>query len=234
MNSMITKNGTEIRCLTNDHLKAYVVISENRCYLVDTGASNMKKTLINALNQMKIKGLNFEAIILTHSHSDHAANASQLKTNFKIPVFAHKLECAFIEQGKSAPIIGTTSFTRGISKVMKGLPMLASFKPCSVDYKLDQNQTEIGKGIKVIHTAGHTEGSVTVCVDDEVALVGDALFGINKSSIMPAFLQDQEAVFESWKILSNLNCRVYIPSHGRFIMKEEIDHALEALHNPLI
>lgn len=234
MKSMVTKSGIEIKCLTNSSLKACVIISENRCYIVDTGASNMRRKVMLTVDQMKKSGLNFEAIILTHSHADHAANVNLLKKTFKIPVFAHSFESDFIERGQSAPIKGTTRFTRVISSVMKHLPMMVNYPPCLVDFKLNQSETEIGRGIKVIHTAGHTGGSISVCIDNEVALVGDAIFGTHKTSIMPAFIEDKQAVFESWRRLSDMNCRVYIPSHGRMVMKEEIDFALECINKGII
>lgn len=230
MKSMVTKSGTEIKCLTNNNLKACVIISENRGYIVDTGSSNMRRRIMAQVDQMKKSGLNFEAIVLTHSHADHAANVNHLKKTFKIPVFAHSIESDFIERGQSAPIIGTTTLTRGISKIMSRLPMMVNYPPCDVDFKLNQSETEIGRGIRVIHTAGHTGGSLSVCIDKEVALVGDALFGTSKTSIMPAFIQDKQAVFESWKRLSDMNCRIYVPSHGRIIMKEEIDLALDCIN----
>lgn len=222
MKSIKTKNGFEIRCLTNDYMKAYVVITENRCYLVDTGPSTVKKKMLTAVNELKSQGYSFEALILTHSHSDHVANAHILKSTFQIPVFAHKWDGFDIENGLSAPIKGTTFLTKGISKITKILPSTMAYAPCEVTIKID-DQMEIGKGIRVIHTAGHTAGSLTVCIDDEIALVGDALFGIHKNTIFPDFLQDEEAVYKSWKALSALDYCAYIPSHGSIISKAKID-----------
>jgi hydroxyacylglutathione hydrolase len=73
---------------------------------------------------------------------------------------------------------------------------------------------EFGFEAYIIHTPGHTIGSMSIVVDNEVALVGDTLFGIFKWSVFPPYANDVKQLVKSWGILLDTNCPVFIPSHG--------------------
>jgi hydroxyacylglutathione hydrolase len=51
-------------------------------------------------------------------------------------------------------------------------------------------------------------------VDDEIALVGDSMFGIFPGSIFPPLADDTDTMINSWGKLIRTNCRLFIPSHG--------------------
>jgi hydroxyacylglutathione hydrolase len=57
-----------------------------------------------------------------------------------------------------------------------------------VDSKLDLK--DYGFNAYIIHTPGHTIGSMTVVIDDEIAIVGDSMFGIFKWSVLPPYAND--------------------------------------------
>ena len=79
---------------------------------------------------------------------------------------------------------------------------------------------------KIMHTPGHTPGSMSVIIDDEDALVGDTMFGVFWWTIYPPFANDTTQMINSWGNLLQTNSKVFIPSHGsansRFLV--EIDY----------
>jgi glyoxylase-like metal-dependent hydrolase (beta-lactamase superfamily II) len=72
----------------------------------------------------------------------------------------------------------------------------------------------MGFNAYILHTPGHSSGSVSIIVDDEIALVGDTMFGIFPWSVFPPFADDVKQMTESWGKLLETNCRLFLPGHG--------------------
>jgi hypothetical protein len=49
---------------------------------------------------------------------------------------------------------------------------------------------------------------------NEIALVGDAMFGVFKGSVFPPFADDVNQMVASWKLLLATKCNTFLPSHG--------------------
>ncbi|MDT8393214.1 MAG: hypothetical protein RQ761_05190 [Bacteroidales bacterium] len=66
-----------------------------------------------------------------------------------------------------------------------------------------------------------TADSLSVIVDNEIAIVGDALFGISRRSVMPPFANDRALMVKSWHKLLETGCNIFLPGHG-----SEVDRIL--------
>jgi hydroxyacylglutathione hydrolase len=113
-------------------------------------------TLINT------QGVKIKYILNTHGHSDHVLGNPKLKEVFNVPVCMHEADDRFF----SDPAVREKT-----SKEL-GLP-----PPDPADIRLkDQDIVEVGTlNIQVIHTPGHTPGSVCYLVDGNL-FCGDTLF----------------------------------------------------------
>jgi hypothetical protein len=64
-------------------------------------------------------------------------------------------------------------------------------------------------------------------VDNEIAIVGDCMFGVFKSSVFPPVAEDPKEMIKSWGKLLETGCQVFIPSHGsadkRLLVQKEYD-----------
>mgnify|MGYP002640277003 CR=1 FL=1 len=82
------------------------------------------------------------------------------------------------------------------------------------------------EGLKIVLSPGYTEGSISLIVDEEIAIVGDAMFGIFRNSIIPPFADDQKAMIQSWEKLLHTRAHIFIPGHGkeinRNLLKKEL------------
>jgi hydroxyacylglutathione hydrolase len=107
-------------------------------------------------------GFKVKYILNTHGHSDHVLGNPKLKEVFNVPVCMHEADDRFF----SDPAVREKS-----SKEL-GLP-----PPDPADIRLkDDDIVEVGTlNIKVIHTPGHTPGSVCYLVDGNL-FCGDTLF----------------------------------------------------------
>jgi glyoxylase-like metal-dependent hydrolase (beta-lactamase superfamily II) len=87
----------------------------------------------------------------------------------------------------------------------------------------------LGFDAYALHTPGHTAGSLTVVVDNEIALVGDALMGYVTGHSSPAFADNPDQLVTTWGKLLDTGCRLFLPSHGGQIQRSELE-ALVAKH----
>jgi hydroxyacylglutathione hydrolase len=152
-------------------------------------------------------------IVLTHSHYDHAENAAVVKENYGAKIIIQRLETQNLTQGNS-PIPNGTSF---ITKILVGLGRkinrFDTYQKTHPDIKVDE-ELFLSPKCYLIHTPGHTKGSISLVADDEIALVGDAMFGVFKWSVFPPFADEVPIMIRSWEKLLNTNCKVFLPGHG--------------------
>ena len=101
-------------------------------------------------------GLKVKAIIATHGHFDHVAAVNEIKDSLRVPFLLHKADLQTLER-----------YTGWFGQTVK--------KP-EVDIFLKDEFRIGGIRLKVIHTPGHTPGSVSILADDEALFSGDTLF----------------------------------------------------------
>jgi len=114
------------------------------------------------LERIKELSLLVDMILLTHSHWDHIAEVFQLKNHLKVPVYIHKEDAGNLENPGSDK-----------------LPLFFPLKGIKPDGCLtDGQELAVGKlRVTVIHTPGHSPGSVCFFLpSEEILISGDTLF----------------------------------------------------------
>ena len=133
------------------------------------------------------KGTDVQMIIVTHRHGDHWANIDLAKKKLGAPVFCHEAD-------------------------------RAPYKDKVFDTLGDGDEIPIGDTrVKIIHTPGHTPGSICLLVETEAGpalLSGDTLFpGGPGRSDKPADLLEMVASIEK-KLLPLDEATAVYPGHG--------------------
>lgn len=147
-----------IECITTGALStnSYIISNENNeCIVVDPGL-DYKKAYEYIKNKYKVK-----AILLTHGHFDHI-DGLQYFMNY--PIYIHKFEEEFLYD----------SYLSLYDMIGRSNP----FSMGDLDIRLVHNGDKInliGYEFEVIHTPGHTKGSVCYKYSEGV-LTGDTLF----------------------------------------------------------
>ncbi|WP_409342653.1 MBL fold metallo-hydrolase [Paenibacillus sp. MBLB4367] len=115
----------------------------------------------------KLDGLEIEAILLTHAHFDHIGGVDEIRKLKGCPVYLHDLEADWLTDPK-----------RNGSLRWPELGVKISSDPA--EYALDDRMTLnlIGTTFKVMHTPGHSPGSVSFLMDNHL-FGGDVLFRLS-------------------------------------------------------
>ena len=82
--------------------------------------------------------------------------------------------------------------------------------------------------LQVIHTPGHTLGSVCIYMPQERALfTGDTALGLGTVAISPPPYGDMALYIQSLERLKTLDCAVMLPGHGQAV--HDVPHKLQEL-----
>lgn len=215
MKNWSTPTGYKIIQVLSGRSNVFLLTNGLTNILVDTSAGFMWEILQKKLNIFGVKEISL--LFLTHSHFDHAANAARIKEKYKVKVIIHQSEIKYLNMGDNILPTGTNPFSRFLVRsIAERFRSVAKYQPCDHDVTIDETYdlTNVGFNAFIIHTPGHTEGSCSMIIDDEVALVGDTMFGIFPGSIFPPFASDQSQLIKSWEKLLETRCKLFIPSHG--------------------
>ena len=154
------------------------------------------------LSDVKTLGLTITAILLTHGHFDHVGAVKDLAAETGCKVYIHEKDLTLPEWITEGPLYYTDLYQGFVE--------------------------EAGIRLQVIHTPGHTPGSVCLLKDD-ILITGDTLFaGSCGRTDFPG--GSWAEIYQSLKKLAALpgDYKVY-PGHGEATTMEQ-----ERNHNPYI
>lgn len=217
-----TKNGYQVTRLLGGRSNVFFVTNGKVNLVVDTSIGSMRKKLLCQIRQKNISHIDF--LLLTHAHFDHAANAAYLKQLFNPKVLIHETESPYLKYGESIKTGGTNWFSRLIINIGNRHLNWLKYDPCDFDFTVGQmfDLSKFGFDAFILHTPGHTKGSVSLVVDNEIAIVGDCMFGIFKSTVLPPFVEDVPEMVRSWGKLLETGCRIFLPSHGEEKTRDQL------------
>lgn len=188
----------------------YLVTSEVPI-LIDTGTGLSPDECIRSLSSF-VDVRDIDKIILTHRHIDHVGGAKVLSEACDAVLYASKDEVPSLLSGDQV----TTTSSMFIKKMEK------------LDVEvIEYGETiEIGKDrLKVIHTPGHTEGSISLYEESTNSLFsGDTVFaqgGVGRWDL-PTGNLDQ--LVESIGKLSKIPVENLYPGHGPSVQGEAHFH----------
>lgn len=227
--------------MKNDTLFKAVKMGFTHCFLikgkhyllVDTGPPGSDSKWTRFLQENNIPASEIKWIFLTHGHWDHAGSLYAVKKMTGARAMIHSSEKDWIEKGLVKVPSGLVPTGDVMHFLMKAINPLVSMPEATIDIPLGYisfplNDYEIPG--KIIHTPGHTIGSMSLLLDSGEAFVGDlAMNGfpqIKKNGI-PVVGDDLEEVKKSWKILLDHNVKMIYPAHGKPFSSQILDKLLD-------
>jgi len=224
MKTWIASGGTVISQVLGGRSNVFLVSRGKNRLLFDTSSNKCRDRLFRNLDKMRISSI--DVLVLSHSHFDHVGNAAKVQDRFGAKVLVHDSEASYLKQGYSPVPPGTVLFTRLLVWLFaRKLHSWFRYEPCQ-PYELVHDSydlSEFGMKARLIHTPGHTTGMTSLIVEEEVALVGDALFGIFPGSVFPPFANNINQLIQSWGKLLKTDCRWFLPSHGWPVSRHRLE-----------
>ncbi len=161
-----------------------ILIGEEELTIIDTGLPGTSAEIVDFIHSRGRSVEEISLIIITHNHFDHAGGLSELRKLTTAKVAVHKADIGDIENQPSYP--------RVIQRALRVPPFSALRSAFSVRANTADIQLVGGEvlrplgGLKVIHTPGHTPGSISLfSPQNRLLIVGDALNKIGKTLRLP-------------------------------------------------
>lgn len=218
-----TKHSPDVVLVNSPYASSYLVRGKYGWVMIDCDLPGCSKYIIKYINSLGISHTDIKFILLTHGHIDHAGSAAEMRKLSGAPIAMSSLDRDLVKTLNCVPkISGLFSKSRQIllKSVISYLPK-PTFLP-DISLENEHNLLRFGLEGAIIETPGHTNGSLTIVLDNGNAFVGD-LFSKFKNKIVPNnFADDQKKIAVSMNKLSVLKNYVFFPGHGNPILYKEI------------
>ncbi|HEY7816199.1 MAG TPA: MBL fold metallo-hydrolase [Nakamurella sp.] len=185
------------------------------CVVVDPGQDAAGR-LAETLDRNDLRPV---AVLLTHGHLDHVADAAKICHAFDVPAYLHQADQYMLDD----PLAGlSTQLRAGISALLGPDDDLTALRPPDVRSPGDGEDLALaGLALFVDHVPGHTGGAVVYRVPAgpgnpaEQLFTGDTLFaGSIGRTDLPGGSTPQIMESIATKLLTRLDDAVVLPGHG--------------------
>lgn len=194
------------------------IIRGKRPVLVDTGYPGSATATIDKLTKSGVDPSWLSLILITHGHADHFGSAAEIKKQTGTPIAVHKLDAEALIKGRDPSLKPTGFYGRML------LPLLerrgpATAPPLKPDILIGEelDLKKYGVDGKVIHTPGHTPGSLSVILPNGEFIVGDLIMkGMLRfwQPTYPLFADNMSQLNKSIKLILRKKPSIIYCAHG--------------------
>lgn len=203
------------------------LLTGRKTVLVDTGMPGEEMKILRAAERVGVKADDLSLILHTHGHVDHAGSTAALAKTLSLPIAVHRADEAMMRAGKMNPLTPLRLEARMI------LPMVNKpFPPIAPDLFVDETFDLSAFGIegRILHTPGHTAGSISVLLPDGQVIVGDVMMGgymggnlIGARPNYHYFADDLDAVHRSIRALLDADVKTFYVGHGGPLARADVE-----------
>jgi hydroxyacylglutathione hydrolase len=200
----------------------------NRCYviqadgtiLVDGGAPGVAGAFRRAMDAIPVELDQIGLMVLTHGHADHVGSAREIQAMTGARIAIHHLDRDLLEGGLLVWPSAVTAWGHVLRLILRLSTPLFRFPTTQADVILGDEGlwlAEYGVPGRIVHTPGHTPGSVSVLLETGEAFVGclahnNLPFRLRPG--LPVFAEDLDALKASWRLVLDQGARTIYPAHG--------------------
>jgi glyoxylase-like metal-dependent hydrolase (beta-lactamase superfamily II) len=197
---------------------AWLVWSEEGPLLVDCGHTTVWPAILARLAAEGLRPRDLRAVLLTHRHSDHAANAARFEAE-GVPIYAHRLDAECLSGQRAPELLPVRLSAAG------AMCAVENHFPARIREAHALEDGNRNAGLTVRWTPGHTMGSICLLHAASGSLFsGDALLNAVPPLVVrtqlclpsPDFSEDYPRALVSLARLvdEELGFSVLYPGHG--------------------
>ena len=200
--------------------QAYLLRRGAQAVLIDTGIAGQGGAIAAALADW---GLGREAlthVVLTHWHPDHVGSAAELGSWPNAQIWAHRVDAPII-RGDSAGTFADLTHTEQqfYAQIAGSIPSAA---PVRVDRELGDDEHLEELGARVIHTPGHTDGSISFLFEEAgVLFTGDVATQQQGQVVLGPFDNDRPTARQSFRKFADITVDTVCFGHGQPLVGDE-------------
>lgn len=204
------------------YINIYLITGES-CYLIDSGVSGSERIIDEYLHSIGRNMSDIKGIFLTHAHPNHIGGAAEIKRITDCKVYAPMLEIDWIEdidiQYRERPI--PNFYTLLLESVKVDVPLQ------------DGDSVTLEKGIEIcaLLTRGHSHGSMSFILGDNIIFTGDA---IPVAHDLPIFVDYEQSLYSLDRINELSNVQYFCPAwdeiYDKIRLKEVVNDRKRMLH----
>ena len=200
---------------------SYLLKTETGYALIDTGILKKRKELEEELNRHGCQPGDLTLIIITHGHLDHVSNAAYLRDRYGAKIAMHRGDSMMAEEAnmfvdvKGGLMLGLIGF---LMKVL-GLSDYEKFTP-DIILEDGQDLSDYGLDATVLHTPGHSAGSISIITAEGDLFSGDIIMNTKKPE-KTTLVDNPEQLEASVSKIRGLDSSMVYPGHGKPFKMEQ-------------
>lgn len=210
------QDSEQIHTVFNGVANSFIVVTPDGVLVIDPGMLNQAPRLVTRMRRLGIAPGDVRLILVTHGHVDHAASAAALRRLTGAPIAMHRADIPLVATRALQVPRGRNATMDRLGGLMRRFGRLVPSEPFQPDLCLEEGESlgKFGAAARILHTPGHTAGSISIAFDDGILFVGDAILNLVRVSF-PLWWDDPEAARASACKILALQPRLCYSGHGR-------------------
>lgn len=212
---------------------SHLIETDEALFLVDSGAPGHGATILRAIRAIGRRPDELRLAIVTHGHADHFGGIAELQAIADFPVATHPAHTEAVGTGAIlvspgfGPIMSLYELFARVALPLSGL------RGALHVFSVADGESLSGFGLPghIVYTPGHSDGDISVVLDDGSAFVGDTVQGRRIPGLtspgLPGMGLNVDAIFASWRKLLAADVTTIYPAHGSVITARELRPVLD-------
>lgn len=201
----------------------YLIRGKEGFVMVDAGPPRCTSIFTAAMQELSLDPGDIKMIFITHGHWDHWGSLKEIAEISGARCAINHREVPWLQDRRVRVPRGIGLWGKLLFALLPFMvPLIRSgLRPLTADIALGDEPyplDEYGIPGRILHTPGHTEGSMSLLLDSGDAFVGDlAMSGFPRITGPGPFVlgQDIQAMKRSWQFLLDEGAVKIYPAHGK-------------------